>query len=372
MSVGAEGPQRSRLLGNAHEALRRCWHPLALSEEVTDVPRRFWLVGEPWVAVRLRTGLAVLKDRCPHRLAPLSAGSVVDGELQCGYHGWRFCADGGATTVPSLGPAATLPPRARAERPFGVEERDGLVLVAIDEPIVELPVDEVAGTTPAAETRVVRMGPYEGRYGAALLIDNQIDVSHFPFLHRGTFGSDEATVVPAYSVEREPWGFGVGLSVPITAGNDPGVVAAVRPLAQYREMTYRYRVPFHLTLTLTYPVMGGSNHIVFWAQPQTAERCRLYVTMHLWQPGGFTEAELADRIAFEERVATQDLEFQCRFDELALPLDLTAECHVRADRASLEYRRLLAALVSEAAAPEGGAVGGADPVEAEHAADAAR
>jgi phenylpropionate dioxygenase-like ring-hydroxylating dioxygenase large terminal subunit len=339
------------MLGNVHPALRRCWHPLALSEEVTDVPTRFWLVGEPWVAVRLASGLAVLKDRCPHRLAPLSAGSVIGGELQCGYHGWRFCADGGATTVPSLGPDAALPTRARAERPFGVVERSGMIFVTIEEPIVDLPDGGPTTLHPEAETRVVVMGPYEGCYGAALLIDNQIDVSHFAFIHRQTFGSQEATQPPPYSVARQPWGFGVDLAIPISARNDPGVTTAARPLAQYRDMAYRYRAPFHLSLALSYPVMGGSNTIVFWAAPLTEDRCRLYVTMHLWQPGGFTDQELADRIAFEERVATEDLQFQSRFDELAIPLEVTTECHGRSDRASLEYRRLWRALVDEANRP---------------------
>lgn len=339
------------MLGNTHPALRRCWHPLALSEEITEVPTRFWLVGEPWVAVRLATGLAVLKDRCPHRLAPLSAGAVVDGELQCGYHGWRFCADGGATAVPSA-PGTPLPRRARAERPFGVVERAGMVFVAPEAPLVELPDADPPSSRPKEESRVVRMGPYEGHYGAALLIDNQIDVSHFAFLHRATFGSEEAAQLPPHQVDRSRWGFGVDLSIPIAARNDPGVAAAVRPLTQYRSMAYRYRAPFHLRLTLSYPVMGGTNTIVFWAAPLTADRCRLYVTLHLWQPGGFSEQELADRIAFEERVAAEDLGFQARFDELALPLDLTTECHVRADRASLEYRRLLRALVMEAEEPD--------------------
>jgi phenylpropionate dioxygenase-like ring-hydroxylating dioxygenase large terminal subunit len=340
------------MLGNVHPALRRCWHPIALSEEITEIPARFWLVGEPWVAVRLATGLAVLSDRCPHRLAPLSAGCVVDGELRCSYHGWRFCADGGATMVPSRGSASALAPGTRAERPFGVVEQSGTVFVAVEEPIAELPESEPVAVHREEEARVVRMGPYEGRYGAALLIDNQIDVSHFAFLHRGTFGSKEATQLPPYAVRRTRWGFGLDLSIPIAARNDPGVTAAVRPLDQYREMAYRYCAPFHLSLTLSYPVMGGSNTIVFWAAPLTPDRARLYVTMHLWQPGGFSDQELADRVAFEERVAAEDLEFQARFDELALPLDPTTECHVRSDRASLEYRRLLRALVIAAAPGE--------------------
>ena len=39
---------------------------------------------------------------------------------------------------------------------------------------------------------------------------------------------------------------------------------------------------------------------------------------------------------------------QARFDELALPLDPTGECHVRADRPALEYRRVLARLIERA------------------------
>jgi hypothetical protein len=70
--------------------------------------------------------------------------------------------------------------------------------------------------------------------------------------------------------------------------------------------------------------------------------------MHFWQPGGFTDAQLADRIAFEERVIAEDLSFQGRFDHLGLPLAVAAECHVRSDRAGLEYRRLLRELVAEA------------------------
>jgi phenylpropionate dioxygenase-like ring-hydroxylating dioxygenase large terminal subunit len=352
MSLATEVPgdmNASGMLGNTHDALRHCWHPLASSDEVTNVPRRFWLLGEPWVAVRLRTGLAVLKDRCPHRWAPLSAGSVIDGELQCSYHGWRFCADGGASLIPSLGEGATLPPKARAERPFDVVERFGLVFVAVEQPIVELPEADGVRDTPEEETRVVQLGPYEGRYGAALLIDNQIDVTHFAFLHRGTFGADEAERIPAYDLTRLPWGFSFDLTVPITAGNDPEVEKNRHPLTQYRDMSYRYHVPFHLSLTLSYPVMGGSNTIVFWAQPQSADQCRFYITMHMWQPGGFTEAELAKRVAFEERVVGEDLALQQRFADLAIPLVASAECHVKSDKASLEYRRLLRALVSEAA-----------------------
>ena len=41
-----------------------------------------------------------LRDRCAHRFAPLSAGSVTeDGHVQCGYHGWTFNGEGRGTAL---------------------------------------------------------------------------------------------------------------------------------------------------------------------------------------------------------------------------------------------------------------------------------
>ncbi|WP_218275303.1 Rieske 2Fe-2S domain-containing protein, partial [Pseudomonas sp. GP01-A4] len=71
--------------------------------------RRIEMLGEPVLLGRTRAGQAfALKDICPHRAAPLSAGKLVkmgsEGEaVECPYHGWRFrAADGACTSVPSL------------------------------------------------------------------------------------------------------------------------------------------------------------------------------------------------------------------------------------------------------------------------------
>ncbi|KAJ6383109.1 hypothetical protein OIU77_031520 [Salix suchowensis] len=44
-----------------------------------------------------RANFAVFEDRCPHRLAKLSEGQLIDGRLECLYHGWQF--EGGRATV---------------------------------------------------------------------------------------------------------------------------------------------------------------------------------------------------------------------------------------------------------------------------------
>lgn len=66
-------------------------------------------------------------DHCPHRLVPLSAGTVEGGVLRCAYHGWEFAADGRCVALPSLGPDASPPPRASLPPGPAAREHDGRV-----------------------------------------------------------------------------------------------------------------------------------------------------------------------------------------------------------------------------------------------------
>ena len=321
---------------NGSVELRRCWHPIARAAEVSELPRRFWQLDVALVAFRANCEVVVLEDRCPHRRAPLSKGSVIDGTIQCAYHGWRFDASGSCVEISSLG-SGPLPRAAHATTPR-VLERGALASVALDDPIVDLSEFEQDDT---ATQRVVDLEPFAGRYAAAMLIDNQLDLAHFAFVHRSTFGSDAAARTPRYEIERDQWGFTVEVEVPITAANDREALDGRRSLAQHRPMRYRYVAPFFVELTLIYPVMGGSTVVTFFAQPLQAAQARLYVSLAFSHPDGFSEDELAERVAFERRVVGEDLELQSSFDVLDLPLQRDAECHVRADRASLGFRRIL-------------------------------
>ena len=61
------------------------------------------LLGEPIVLGRQKTGKPfALRDICPHRGIPLSDGRLIDDELECCYHGWRFNSEGTCICIPSL------------------------------------------------------------------------------------------------------------------------------------------------------------------------------------------------------------------------------------------------------------------------------
>lgn len=87
----------------AEEGLRNFWYPAEFSKSLTEntmVP--FELFDEPWVLFRDEHGSpACIRDECAHRACPLSLGKVVDGQVQCAYHGWQFNADGACTKMPS-------------------------------------------------------------------------------------------------------------------------------------------------------------------------------------------------------------------------------------------------------------------------------
>ncbi|MCV2490537.1 Rieske (2Fe-2S) protein [Geodermatophilus sp. YIM 151500] len=117
------------------------WFPVARAAEVGTTPLPVGAGGQAFVVVRLRPGgeVSAFPARCPHRLVPLSAGTVVDGRLRCRYHGWRFDAEGRCVAVPALGPDGVAPPRADLPVPWAVEERHGWVWLAPERTAVAVP-----------------------------------------------------------------------------------------------------------------------------------------------------------------------------------------------------------------------------------------
>ena len=70
--------------------------------------QRYEILGEPVLIGRTLAGTAYgLRDICPHRAAPLSAGRLTRDDagaeaVECPYHGWLFRTDGTCSKIPSL------------------------------------------------------------------------------------------------------------------------------------------------------------------------------------------------------------------------------------------------------------------------------
>ena len=85
--------------------LREAWYYALASRRLK---RRAMLaktmLGEPILLLRDAAGTPfALRDLCPHRAMPLSAGRFDGREIACCYHGWRFDPLGRCVAIPALG-----------------------------------------------------------------------------------------------------------------------------------------------------------------------------------------------------------------------------------------------------------------------------
>ena len=83
------------------EYLRRFWHPVALSSQLTDLPLALRVLGEDLVAFRDLSGrVGLLHKHCSHRRTSLEYGIIAKRGIRCCYHGWLFDIDGRILETP--------------------------------------------------------------------------------------------------------------------------------------------------------------------------------------------------------------------------------------------------------------------------------
>ena len=320
-------------LGNTHPALRRCWHPVALESDVPDgSPLGVRLLGERWMIARLGGQLVAMRDRCPHRLVPLSAGRIVGDQVECAYHGYRFDATGRTTLIPALSTDVPIPPKACVDT-ARVTVRFGLVWVCLgDDPLDDI-LDDAGYLDPGND--IFLAGPFTTRVSAAILTDNFLDAAHFPFLHAKTFGGDDDGK-PTLRVERSGWRL---------HQHDRQVVdGAHLTEAVDSAAVYEVGVPFSVELRIDRP--DGSDHIWSFVCPVDDETSIWYM-VHAYPLAGDAQLVAAAR-DLQTAVGVEDLWILEQMDDPSIPLDVRVEVHTKADLGCLEYRRMLAELAASA------------------------
>jgi nitrite reductase/ring-hydroxylating ferredoxin subunit len=161
------------------------WYVVAASKEIGSKPIPVLLNGLPLVTFRDSSGQSVaLLDRCAHRNAPLSAGRVVGGNIQCHYHGWEFDGAGACRSVPGLCGEPDHP--ARRVPSFACRDSQGWVWVYSEADVdpdtvpYEIPCADQPGYLTIRE-RLEMPGPLDA------VAENALDVPHTAFVHAGLF-----------------------------------------------------------------------------------------------------------------------------------------------------------------------------------------
>ncbi|MDI7775462.1 aromatic ring-hydroxylating dioxygenase subunit alpha [Asticcacaulis sp. EMRT-3] len=121
--------------------LRDGWWFAALSGDLKPGKlQRYVILGEPVLLARDLDGQPyAMRDICPHRAAPLSAGEMIrDGRgggcvVQCCYHGWTFDTQGTCTSVPSLTSDQPMDVGKIRVRSYTLREQQGIVWIWIAE-----------------------------------------------------------------------------------------------------------------------------------------------------------------------------------------------------------------------------------------------
>lgn len=265
--------------------LRNAWYVAGFSEEFTPgklVART--LLEQPIVMFRNATeGITALADRCPHRFAPLSMGTVCDGgrAVQCGYHGLQFGANGYCTHNPHGDGKVS---NAASVKVYAVRERAGLVwfwggdATHADESLIP----DFSVVTSARPEATVK-GYMPAACGYELLVDNILDLTHVDYLHPTTLGSGALSgVQPQVSDQGER-------SVRITwlsSGDlapkafDMGLRLRGMPTDQWTEVTWT--APSCMMLDVGAALLGESREQgastlnLHLSTPETA------TTMHYW------------------------------------------------------------------------------------------
>ncbi len=178
------------------------WYP-ALRTDTLREPVTTTLLNIPLLLGRKRdNSLFALRDLCPHRGIPLSAG-WFDGEtVQCKYHGWRFepCS-GRCEEIPSLTTHDNLEPTKIFANAFPVTERDGYAWVYIPAPGAGRITPELTQQLPA----IPELPKFTQRFRTAHLsadlpcnVDHGIiglmDPAHGPFVHQAWWWRSAASI----------------------------------------------------------------------------------------------------------------------------------------------------------------------------------
>ena len=174
--------------------LRNCWQVAAFSSDVVG-GQLFarTICDEPLVLYRDAGGRPVaLEDRCAHRAAPLSKGTLVGDVLRCGYHGLCYDTSGKCVSIPGQ---AYLPTRARV-RAFPATEKHRLVWVWMGDP-------ERADLALVPDVHwldhpdwVAAEGYHRIEANYRLLNDNLLDLSHETYVHTRTIGHEAVAESP--------------------------------------------------------------------------------------------------------------------------------------------------------------------------------
>lgn len=302
------------------------WHIVATMQQLAEKPvLSARLLGEDLVVWQSPHGPRAWQDLCVHRGTRLSLGSLCNGRLACPYHGWEYGASGHCEHIPAH-PDQAPPAKAQAKT-YACKEAYGFVWASLGQPA-----RDVAHFSEWNDSncRKVPSGPYSVRASGPRVVENFLDVAHFPFVHGGYLGIKERPEISDYEAHITDEGV-VASGVRVFQPNGYGDGKAA-------EVEYTYKALRPLTAYLRKEAPNAMLSIIMFVTPNDLVESTAWMIMAENYMGGSPASEL---VAFQDTVFGQDAPILRSQRPELLPLDLQSELHLKSDRTAIAYRRWL-------------------------------
>jgi len=213
-----------------------------------------------------------------------------------------------------------------------VKERYGYAWTTLGSPARDiLPIPETA----EPDRKSVKCGAVNVRASGLRIVENFLDLAHFPFVHTEILGSERDTEVRHYNAEirrdvDEVWATDCKFFQP-----QASMAATDGVMIDY---VYRVGSPFVVMLYKTCVIAADRWDVIcLFVQPMEEDFCRAHPVMFLLDDG----TPHATLIQFQQLIFLQDRIILENQRPRLLPLEPRAEIPTRADISSVAYRRWL-------------------------------
>ncbi len=337
---------------------RNAWYHAAWSHEVQAKPLARTICNEEIVLFRDKDGRAsTLEDRCCHRATPLRLGEVTDKGLACGYHGLVFDGTGKCVFIPGQDIISS----STKVKSFPTVERQKIVWIWMGDPdkvdeskLVDYPWHDDEQNWPHT------YGYNYIKCNYNLLVDNLMDLTHIPYIHKKTIGGGDQQGQVNATMDVTPTPTGVhyirwmeNIEAPplycLAAGWEPG-----QKCDRWQE--FEYVVPINV-IQWTGALEHGRNakenrnqpggftlRLYHAATPETEDTCHYF-----WSPGnGYKPDDKQASEVLHKGIAStfdEDVEFLERQHECMLKYQDRELINIKHDAARVPARRAIAKMI---------------------------
>lgn len=321
--------------------LRNFWYAVMPMSEFKETPKPFRLLGEKLVLWVDHEGKpAALQDRCCHRSAALSCGSVQNGCVVCPYHAWEFNSSGQCVHMPQLKDRAV--PKNYAVRSYLCTERYGYVWVCLGTPMRDIPEFPEASNP---NFRQIHCFYETWNTSSPRVVENELDMGHFAVVHRETIGNRHVALPLSYELtDLGPDSLNLQAQISVKTEGQQKKNTHSNSEIGFREMSVTWYAPFLMRLDLKYP--SGLRHVII-NHPTPIDDNHIQVVQFHFRDDTEQDISTDELLSFERLIVNED-KYALESTDPDFPLDSSTEVHMSTDRAGLLFRSKLKKLLSHA------------------------